>query len=190
MALALLGLLLEIRRATIQADSVELSRIVVLGALYGMFWAGLFYHILVTYIALGLSSSTGCYMYAVVIAEMLLTCCGLQAFAGRRWPTLVLPAVAAAFASLDLYGVHALLVPYYTGLIAHVPGTDVVHPATFSQLVGVSPSLILQRLAVNKPAILGASVFGMLFVLYYAATIATVVVSYLAFAPIQPAGKA
>jgi hypothetical protein len=87
-------------------------------ALYGCFWCGLAYHEL-TFSLHGLSSGGGWYLYAVVIPEVLLTALGLMALApvgGRPW---VLASSAGLFALLDLYAAHFLLVPYYTGMIAH-----------------------------------------------------------------------
>ena len=54
-------------------------------------------------------------MYAVSSARDFAGGLGLNSLfpAHLRWT--VLPAIAASFAAIDLYGVHFLLAPYYTG---------------------------------------------------------------------------
>jgi len=79
-----------------------------------------------------------------------------------------------------------LLVPYYTGVIAHVSGSDVVRPVRLMQLLTASPRLLLERLAANRPAALGPTVLGMLFAVYCLSTVATVVVSYATEAAVAP----
>jgi 4-amino-4-deoxy-L-arabinose transferase-like glycosyltransferase len=152
--------------------------LVVVGVLYGLFWAGLLYNVFVVSVATGVSASDGWYMYAAVVPELLLVACGLLAITPKRWRNAVLPALAAAFAAIDVYGVHALLLPYYTGLIAHLPGSDVVSPARFQQLVTAGPQLILTRLTVNRPAFLGPASVAVLFGAYYLATVVTVGVAF------------
>jgi hypothetical protein len=76
----------------------------------------------VVYMARGVSASCGWYMYAVIIPEILLVTYGLLALAPKRWCWIVLPGMATIFAAIDIYGVHALLAPYYSGLIVHTAG--------------------------------------------------------------------
>jgi Dolichyl-phosphate-mannose-protein mannosyltransferase len=175
MAAALFGLVKVVRKPEFRS-----ARLIVLLALYALFWAGLLYDVVVVYMARGVSASCGWYMYAVIVPEILLVTYGLLAIAPRRWGWAVLPTMATMFAAIDIYGVHALLVPYYSGLIAHVPGSDMVHPARLAQLVSAGPHLLLDRLAANKPDSLTPEVFALLFVAYYLATAATVAVSYAA----------
>jgi 4-amino-4-deoxy-L-arabinose transferase-like glycosyltransferase len=152
--------------------------LVVAGVLYGLFWVGLLYNVFVVFLATGVSASDGWYMYAVVVPELLLVTCGLLAVTPQRWSKLVLPVLTAAFAAIDLYGVHTLLVPYYTGLIAHLPGSDVVNPARFQQLVTAGPQLILARQTVNKPAFVGPGTVAVFFMAYYLATVVAVGVAF------------
>jgi len=179
MLLALLGLLKAVlnwrqQRPRLYTGAPAMG--FVLGSLYAMFWLGLLYNVLVVYVNTGVSASDGWYMYALVVAEVLLACGGLLALAPRNWRPAVLPVLAIAFAAIDLYGVNALLLPYYTGLIAHLPGTNIVRPATLQQLMG-NVSLLLRHAAVNKPARLGPPTFAVLLVLYYASTLALVAVA-------------
>jgi hypothetical protein len=130
-----------------KSDRTNLS---VLAGFYVFFWLGLCYHEL-TFSVLGLSTSTGWHVYAVVVAEALLATLGLMTLcpAGRRdW---VLPAGTALFVLLDLYTTHFLLLPYYTGLTAHRADGAL---ATFhlSQLGDGGFSLMMSRLMLPAPA--------------------------------------
>jgi hypothetical protein len=151
---------------------------IVVVVLYAMFWLGLLYHVFLGFVAMGVSASCGWYLYAVVVPELLLVTCGLFVIVPKRWRNAVLPALTVAFAAIDLYGVHTLLAPYYTGLIAHLPGSDVVIPARLQQLAAAGPQLILTRLAVNKPALLGPGTIAVLFMAYYLATAVAVGVAF------------
>jgi len=62
-----------LRRVFLSGD----TKAPVLAALYGAFAAGTGYHVLLTFAASGVSSSTGWYLYALVIAECILLRFGL-----------------------------------------------------------------------------------------------------------------
>jgi 4-amino-4-deoxy-L-arabinose transferase-like glycosyltransferase len=175
MAAVLLGLVKLVIKKRLHS-----GQLFVLLALYILFWIGLLYDILVVYIATGVSASDGWYMYAVIVPEMLLATCGLYSLTpeGRRW--IVLPAMTAAFAAIDLYGVHALLAPYYTGVISHLAASDFVRPATLVQLVKAGPQLLRERLTANRPAWLSPPLMALFWVVYCIATIVPIIVSYLA----------
>ncbi len=175
MGLALVGLMIGIFRNRLRSGQMAVAL-----AVYGCFWAGLFYDVLVIYMARGVSASCGWYLYAVIVPEMLLVTVGLLVITPKSWRWGILPALAAMFAAIDIYGIHALLVPYYTGIIAHTPGSDAVRAVTMAQLVNAGPSLLLHRLATNKPELLTSGVIAVLLMLYYLATIGAVVVSYFA----------
>jgi len=113
---AIVGLLLKLRREEAGAKNVA-----VLAAVYGFFWLGLCYHELCFHM-LGLSSGAGWYLYAVVVAEILLGVAGLEALCAPRWRGWVSPVCAGLFALLDLYATHFVLLPYYTGQTAHKAG--------------------------------------------------------------------
>jgi len=99
----------------------------ILAAFYALFCAGVAYHVLITYLANGISSSAGWYLCAVIVPEMLLLTAGLR----------VPAALAAAFALLDLYGMLFVALPYYNGLIAHRPSgfLEAFHVGQFPDLV-------------------------------------------------------
>ncbi|MCL6543950.1 MAG: glycosyltransferase family 39 protein [Bryobacteraceae bacterium] len=132
--------------------------------IWAWFWVGLAYHE-VTFARLGLSSSAGWYAVAVISAETVLLSAGWAALVrGRLW---FLAVAAALFALLDLYATNFLLIPYYTGLIAHEPSGRL---ASFhlSQLAGGGAALFFGRAGGILPLPLNVT----LWCLHAAATIA------------------
>jgi uncharacterized membrane protein len=69
------------------------------------------------------------------------------------------------------------MAPYYTGLIAHVPGSDVVLPVRLVRLTAKGAGFFLMRLQENRPIAISAPCIGMAFVLYVVASISTVAVA-------------
>lgn len=126
---------------------------VVLGAFYGFFWLALACHAFLLFTYRGLSTSTGWYLYAVVVPEVVLATLGLWQCVPGPWRRWVLPVGTSLFVLLDLYSTHFLLLPYYTGLIAHKPGGGL---ASFYPLrVGMEGwQTMLLRLQANKPPFL------------------------------------
>jgi 4-amino-4-deoxy-L-arabinose transferase-like glycosyltransferase len=167
-AMAIVGAAVRLlRRHGLQNN---LSPILVLTAFYACFWAGLGYHVLITYLSQGVSSSNGWYLYAAVVAEVILLIWGLEAW----WPAgIVLLGLALGAAALDLYGIHALLMPYYTGLTAHA-GKSV--PAALWPTLTHLP-LVFSRLSELRPAWLGARVLLSSWLGYWLATVGSVLVA-------------
>ncbi len=130
-----------------KSDRPNLS---VLAGFYGFFWLGLCYHEL-TFSVLGLSVSTGWHVYAVVVAEALLATLGLMTLCPAGWRDWLLPAGTALFVLLDLYATHFLLLPYYTGLIAH-RADGALAAFHLSQLGNGEFSLMMSRLMLPAPA--------------------------------------
>jgi hypothetical protein len=91
---------------------------------------------------------------------------------------MVLPLLGACFAAIDLYGVGFLLIPYYTGLSAHSPGSDLLKPMPLTRLFHTSPGLVLQRLAVNRPASLRPAGITILASAYLIATLSAVWIAF------------
>jgi hypothetical protein len=148
-------------------EPAELRGIFVLSAFYGSFWAGLGYHVILTYLNQGVSSSAGWYLYCLVAGEVVLLVWGLQAFVPARFLFLGLCAVVAL---ADIFGVHALLLPYYTGLTVHVAGRV---PSRLAATLSNLP-LVFSRLAINKPAWLASPILVGWWLSYLAATIGVV----------------
>jgi Dolichyl-phosphate-mannose-protein mannosyltransferase len=148
--------------------------VVAIASFYVCFWIGLCYHVLVTYVHTGVSASTGWYLYCLVFGEIALLVAGLaQLFrpGALRW---LIPVGVALCALIDLYGVHAYMLPYYTGLISHVG--ERVRPLSLGDF---SPSEVFSRLATLGPAGLRP---GMLELAWGAYLLATVGVAGLAWA--------
>jgi hypothetical protein len=143
------------------------GNLAITGALYAVFWLALLYHALTTALAMGIASSQGWYLYGLGAAEAILVVAGIMTVIPRS--SWVIPAAVAAFALLDLYTVHFLLIPYYTGLIAHNPAGAL---ASFhlSQLATTTTRVIFERLAINKP--LGAAGTSAIWAVYAAVTLA------------------
>ncbi len=77
---------------------------------------------------------------------------------------------ATLFAALDLYGMHWLAIPYYTGLIAHRANGSLaaLHLSAYSA-AGIAT--VGERLTANKPAWFSPAVFAVLWILYLCATL-------------------
>lgn len=137
-------------------------------AVYLAFWAGALYDILLLFVTRGVATSMGYYFYAVVAAEIPLAIAGF-----RRWAAV---AFAALFGALDLYTVHVIDIPYYSGMIHHKAGNalEAVHWSDF-QALGFGG--IFQRLALFQASFLSAPVLSVLWAGYVAATVLLIVVA-------------
>jgi 4-amino-4-deoxy-L-arabinose transferase-like glycosyltransferase len=118
-------------------------------SLYGWFWAGQLYNVLLLFLSKGVATSMGWYMYCVVAAEAILLVVGLQALASIQRLAWVLPALIVCVAAVDLYSIHFVSIPYYVGLIGHQQSGSV---AAFhvDQLHQIGLSEVFRRLSVNK----------------------------------------
>ena len=178
---AILGLVLwtaGLRRKRLE-DEGWLSQprsILVLGALYAFFWLGLAYHVLLIFLSRGVSTSTGWYLYCLVVAEIILATVGLFALCPVRLRPCVLPAGSVLFALLDLYGLHFLLIPYYTGLISH-QSNGALASFHISQLAETGLGTVILRLQANKPEWLGTGILLVLWILFLVATLGLVVIA-------------
>jgi hypothetical protein len=152
---AALGLIVQLRRPVV----------VWLAALYGCFWLGQLYNVFLQFLARGVVGSAGWYMYAVVACEVVLC-----AVAFGLWRLWALTLGTFLFGLLDLYGMHWLAIPYYTGIIGHRANgaLGTLHICAF-RAMGVHA--VFDRLAVNKPALISQPVLIVLWVLYLAGTI-------------------
>jgi hypothetical protein len=155
-ALAALGLVIAKRNVEIRP----------LGLLYAAFWLAQLYNAMLIYLTKGVPTSMGWYLYAVVGAEVAICMDGLRAIV-RRWAALV---GAGLFALLDLYAMHFVAIPYYTGMIRHKANGAL---AAF-HLSGARPGEMLARLTVFKAPAVTAAYVAALWILYLAATAALV----------------
>jgi hypothetical protein len=133
--------------------------------IYASFWCGQAYNVALLYISKGLAGSMGWYMYAVVGAEIVLCVAGLRSLLPRRQAGWVAAAGVALFALLDLYTVHAVAIPYYTGMLQHRANGSLsaLHAAGF-RAVGLGGAL--ERLATFVPA----AMVALLWILYLSGT--------------------
>lgn len=141
----------------------------VLLAVYGCFWIGQLYNVLLLFLSKGVSTSMGWYMYCVVAAELALMAIGWRALVPARARGALMAGFVFCVAALDVYTVHFVSIPYYTGLVAHRPNGFV---ASFhvSQLQEVGLGEVLRRLAEYKASWLGPAGMGMVWVVYIVAT--------------------
>ncbi|HTD24387.1 MAG TPA: glycosyltransferase family 39 protein [Terriglobales bacterium] len=150
--------------------AIESGKLLVLLSFYAFFWLGLIYDILLVYIHLGVSASTGWYMYSLIVPEAILLYLGLSAVVTKKNRSWILPTLTSLFVLLDLYGLHFLLVPYYTGVISHV-GQNRVAAAGAGQLIQVGIAEFARRLSINKPAFLGPAEMIVLWIIFLLATV-------------------
>lgn len=109
----------------------------------GCFWLGLAYHE-VTFARLGMSSSAGWYAVALISMEALLLTVGWRALCPGAGAALGLTAGVILFALLDLYAANFILLPYYTGFIAH-DASGRLAAFHLSQLAGGGAWLLFAR---------------------------------------------
>ena len=137
------------------------------------FWLGQIYHVIPMFLVWRIPTSLGCYLYAVVAAEVALCIAGLRSIAPRAFGSFAAPAGVVLFALLDLYTIHMVAIPYYTGMIAHRPGgaLEAFYPAR-------SPlAEILPRLSQFQSALLSRPLLTALWIAYLGATVALIAIS-------------
>lgn len=158
---AALGVLMKIKRPAI----------LWLLALYGTFWIGQLYNVWLQFLTKGLAGSMGWYIYALVATEVVLC---VAAFGRLR--TWVTAAGAILFGLLDLYGMHWLAIPYYTGMIGHKPNgaLSALHMSDF-RIVGFQGAF--ERLAVNKCALISSRALMVFWLLYLVGTVFAMVLA-------------
>jgi hypothetical protein len=130
--------------------------------LYACFWAAQCYNVVLLYLSKGLPASMGWYLYAVIAAESVLCVCGLAQL--RRW---AVAAGAVLFGLLDLYTMHGVAIPYYTGLLRHKAGGALESLHVFR--------LPFERLAIFKGSLVSTGLVSTWWALYLVATVAIAV---------------
>jgi hypothetical protein len=153
--LAALGLIVQLRRPAV----------VWLVGIYGLFWLGQLYNVLLQYLTKGLAGSMGWYMYALVACEVVLC-----AVAFGRCRVLAVALGTILFCLLDLYGMHWLAIPYYAGIIGH-RANGALGALHISEIRAAGFEAMFERLAVNKWPLISQRVLIVLWILYLAGTI-------------------
>jgi hypothetical protein len=105
-----------------------------------------------------------------VTAEALLLSLGLFEVFGRKRRPIVLAALTVTFVLLDLYATHMVLIPYYTGIIAH-NANGALATLHVERLGQMGVPAILARLALNKPGFIDVGFLGVAWLLYVVATL-------------------
>ncbi|HWQ56286.1 MAG TPA: hypothetical protein VN442_21545 [Bryobacteraceae bacterium] len=180
--LAIVGILVTAARTVrhaIRTGVLGLSgdRLVILVSTYTLACLALAYHSLVTFLVTQTSTALGWYLYSVVVAEVILVASGMSALFGGPWARRGLAVLCVVAAALDLYTVHFISTPYYSGLVAH-QGSGAL--STFriqmlSNLGGIEE--IFHRLSLNETDCLGPSVVSISWAAYLCATAALIAIA-------------
>jgi hypothetical protein len=134
---------------------------------YGFFWLAQLYNTLLIYSTKGVPTSMGWYMYAEIGAEVALCLAGLRRLIAG-WAVAV---SAVLFALLDLYAMHAVALPYFTGLV----GRKANGALAAVRISDLHPAELFDRLAMFKPGFVTAGGLAALWMLYLVATVTLVV---------------
>jgi hypothetical protein len=158
-------------------ESIGEGAVLILAMFYLTFGLGIAYHVLVTFATGSGSSTCGWYAYCVVIAELSVAYAGAKALLPSRLHPWILPSLTACFALLDLYATHMVLIPYYTGLIAHNPNGAL---ATFQvgQYSREGIGLAVNRLLEFKPWIWNAATLMTAWSAFVMTTVANAVIAF------------
>jgi 4-amino-4-deoxy-L-arabinose transferase-like glycosyltransferase len=155
------------------AGTIRRPAVIVLLLVYTGFWLGQLYNVVLLYISKGLPASMGWYLYAVVGAEVTLCVAGLRRLSPARVAAWIAPAGALMFALLDLYTVHAVAVPYYTGVIRHrINGSLAALHWTELHAVGIGGAAA--RLSAFKGPYAPPALLAILWLLYISGTVGAV----------------
>lgn len=152
--LALLGLLMQVVRTRALARPA-----MILAAACVLMYLAVAYYSLLVFLVQNVSTAVGWYLYVVIVPEVVLLTLGF-----KRSPLAVAGVCIMAIA-LDLYTVHFLLMPYYTGLIGR---RDAIGAGTLISQMGV----VFQRLSLNKPDLVGSGTIVAVWAIYVCSTIA------------------
>ncbi len=161
-----------LRPGLVKPEVREPRRLVAAGGLLvAPFLAAMGYQALAAYLTIGETVSNGWYLYAVIFAEAAVIYAGIAALTPRRRRRWLIPAAALGAVALDVYGMLFWLLPYYHGLIRHLPGGKLQN-FHLEQAWLVGSEELLARLAVNRPYLDGAEGFLAWAVVWAAATLA------------------
>ncbi len=155
-----------------------------LTSFYCFFCLGLAYHALLMFVLQHVSATDGWYLYCPVVAEVALVTSGVFALSPRRVRQWILPFTATFFALLDLYGMHFIMVPYYSGFISH-DSKGILTAFHVGILRDYRLTAVVARLLVNKPEWLTTPGFIACWLLFLASTIGLPVLSFQAGGPLH-----
>jgi hypothetical protein len=104
------------------------------------------YFSVTTYLAMHISAGVGWYLVAMSAIEATLLACGFAGLLGLRRARIAMAATALLALALDVYTVHFMLVPYYTGLIRHRPN-GAIEAFHLNGIPAVSPLYLIANAA-------------------------------------------
>ncbi len=162
-------------RRTVGLFSGELA---ILASGYVLFCAGLAYDVVVDFLSSGIPATCGWYLYALIVPEFVLVGLGIASVVGRSSFRLAIALGSLVAAALDLYTVNFILVPYYTGIVAH-RSSGVLSVFHISDLRHVGVWEIVQRLSANQPAMIGPPIIALMWVAYVCATAGLVATAFI-----------
>ncbi|MBI4889646.1 MAG: phospholipid carrier-dependent glycosyltransferase [Acidobacteria bacterium] len=148
------------------------------GLLVAPFLAAMGYQAVAAYLTIGQPVSNGWYLYAVIFAEAALVYAGVATLTPRRGRRWIVPAATLGAIALDIYGMLFWLLPYYHGLIRHLPDGKMQN-FHLEQAQRMGGEELLVRLAVNRPYFDGAEGFLALAALWAAATLALPAIAWM-----------
>ena len=108
----------RIRRGRVEWMSLAVA---MLFATLILFEPGLFYQALAVYMTDHQAFGPGWYFYVLLVPQLLLLAVGAWALFGKFGAARLAACATFLAVALNLYTMHLLLMPYYTGLIAHTP---------------------------------------------------------------------
>lgn len=144
-------------------DRPRVRSLAILAAFYGFFVAGVFYHMLVNYVMIGVPDGTGgWYLYAVIVPEVIFLLYGMQGLFRKR-AAFVGPAILLLYVfALNFLSLFCKSLPAYAGIFI-----SRFHLSHLFELY--SPSglkTMLTNLAVNKPSFITPAVIGAAIAVY------------------------
>lgn len=145
----------------------------VISTIYFAFWLGLLCNVALLFVSKGVSTCMGWYLYAAIGAEIVVCWGGLRQIVPRRFISWITTLGVSLFGLLDLYTIHVVSLPYYTGMIAHrVNGSlAALHGSDWAR-VGLATAV--SRLEVFKGGWGSPPVLGIAWVLYLMGTLALI----------------
>ena len=151
-------------------------------AAYLAFWAGQLYNVLLFSMSKGVAASMGWYLYAAIAAEVVLCVAGLRGILPEKAGNWPVAGGVFLFGLFDLYTMHAVAIPYFTGMIRHKisGGLAGLHAADF-QAVGFPEAV--RRLTVFKGAVVAEPALLALWIAYLLGTTALVLAGFVGRSP-------
>jgi len=163
---AAIGTILQLSRR--RQDLACSARLWFAGLPCACLFVGLCYHAALSWASFR-GGSLGFYLYALVVAEIILLVTGLARLVPARWMLAPFPVVALIFVAVEAFGNWFLLLPYYTGVTAHTV-SGALPAAAIAQLREIGMQQFFANLAVNKPGYLTPAVLMALTAMHAAAT--------------------